>query len=63
MSAPSHHGGTAAGTVGGTLLMVAANIQSGDVIKTAVLAIVGAVVSFLVSLLLKRMTRRSRRPR
>ena len=47
MSTPSSHHGTAAGTVGGTLLTVFANIQSGDITKTIVLAAVGAVVSFV----------------
>jgi mannitol-specific phosphotransferase system IIBC component len=53
MSIPSSHHGTAAGTAGGTLLSIFVNIQSGDVTKTAILATVGAVVSFLVSLGLK----------
>lgn len=45
--------GTRAGTIGGTLLTVFYNIRSEDVVKTIVLAGVGAVVSFVVSLLLK----------
>jgi len=45
--------GTKAGTIGGTFLTVAANIQHGDVIKTIVLAAIGAIVSFSVSLLMK----------
>lgn len=45
--------GTKAGTVGGTLLTVFYNIRSEDIVKTIVLAGVGAVVSFLVSLFLK----------
>lgn len=49
--------GTKAGTVGGTLLTVFYNIRSEDVIKTIVLAGVGAVVSFVVSLLLKRIVK------
>jgi mannitol-specific phosphotransferase system IIBC component len=48
----SHHG-TVAGAVGGTLLSIFASIHSGDVTKTIILATVGAVVSFLVSLGLK----------
>ena len=44
---------TKAGTAGGTLLSIFANINSEDLIKTAVLAAVGAVVSFAVTLLLK----------
>lgn len=45
--------GTKAGTVGGTLLTFCYNIRSEDVAKTIVLAGIGAVVSFVVSLLLK----------
>lgn len=60
MSTPSSHHGTAAGTVGGTLLSIFANVQSGDITKTIILATVGAIVSFVVSLALKRLTRRKR---
>ncbi len=45
--------GTKAGTIGGTFISVAANIQNGDVLKTIVLAAIGAMVSFSVSLLMK----------
>ena len=45
--------GTILGTVSGTVLTVAVNIGSSDVLKTVVLAALGAVVSFSVSLLLK----------
>lgn len=44
---------TRAGTAGGTLLIIIANISSQDLLKTVVLAAVGAVVSFGVTLLLK----------
>ncbi|HSC36509.1 MAG TPA: hypothetical protein VLD19_01510 [Chitinophagaceae bacterium] len=46
-----------AGTAGGTLLSIFANIQSGDILKTAVLAAIGAVVSFGITLLLKSIIR------
>lgn len=51
----NHHiaGGTIAGTVSGTALTVIANIGSADILKTVILAALGAVVSFSVSLLLK----------
>ncbi|TWI85877.1 hypothetical protein IQ13_1046 [Lacibacter cauensis] len=49
---------TKAGTAGGTLLSIFANINSEDLIKTAVLAAVGAVVSFAVTLLLKLLAKR-----
>lgn len=49
---------TKAGTASGTLLSIFANINSEDLIKTAVLAAVGAVVSFAVTLLLKLLAKR-----
>jgi hypothetical protein len=60
MAIPSNHHGTAAGTLGGTLLSVFASIQSGDITKTIILATVGAVVSFLVSLGLKWIAKKLR---
>lgn len=53
--------GTIAGTVSGTALTVIANVGSDDVIKTVILAALGAVVSFAVSLLLKWLTRPRKR--
>jgi hypothetical protein len=44
---------TKAGTAGGTLLTVFGNISSQDILKTVVLAAVGAVVSFGVTVFLK----------
>lgn len=44
---------TAAGTFTGTALTVAVNIGTGDILKTAILAAVGAAVSFCVSYGLK----------
>lgn len=44
---------TKTGTAGGTLLTIFANITKEDIIKTAILAAVGAVVSFGITLLLK----------
>lgn len=46
--------GTKAGTVGGTLLSMCPTISSGDIYRTVVLAFVGAVVSFIASVILKR---------
>ena len=48
------------GTGGGTLLSVLAQLGMHDVLKTAVLAAIGAVVSFGVTLLLQRMVRGKR---
>ena len=44
---------TKAGTIGGTLLAIFANITNEDLLKTALLACVGAVVSFTVTIILK----------
>lgn len=44
---------TKVNTAGGVLLSVLPNLHSEDVLKTVVLAVVGAVVSFTVSLLLE----------
>ena len=44
------------GTSGGLALSVLPNLTSADVLKTIVLAFIGAVVSFGVTLLLKRFT-------
>ncbi len=49
---------TKAGTAGGTLLSIFANINNEDLAKTAVLAAIGAVVSFGVTLLLKLLVKR-----
>jgi len=46
------------GTGGGTLLSVLAQLGMHDIVKTAVLAAVGAVVSFAVSWMLQRWRRR-----
>jgi mannitol-specific phosphotransferase system IIBC component len=46
-----------AGTASGTLLSIMPTIASEDVLKTIVLAIVGAVVSFGVSVVLRRITK------
>ncbi|MFV8356834.1 hypothetical protein ACNQGB_11710 [Flavobacterium sp. XS1P32] len=45
------------GTASGTLLSVVPNILSEDILKTTILAVLGAIVSFAVSLLLKGFTK------
>lgn len=50
--------GTKAGTIGGTLLSVIVNVPTEDVMRTALLAAFGAVISFTVSLLLKMCVQR-----
>ena len=44
---------TRAGTASGTLLTIVGTISSQDIIKTIILAAIGAVVSFCVTVLLK----------
>ncbi len=55
------NGHVRAGTFGGALLSVFSNIFMDDLVRTAVLAAVGATVSFLVSMALKYLFRRSKR--
>ena len=45
------------GTTSGTLLSMVPNIFSEDILKTVILAVVGATVSFSVSLFLKWLTK------
>jgi uncharacterized membrane protein (UPF0136 family) len=45
------------GTVSGTFLSILPNILSEDITKTIILAVVGATASFMVSLLLKWLTK------
>jgi mannitol-specific phosphotransferase system IIBC component len=47
----------------GTVLVVLANITAGELLKTVILAAIGAVVSFVVSWLLKRSVVRYKRHR
>lgn len=49
---------TKAGTLGGTMLTILVNIKSEDLLKTAILAAVGAIVSFGITLILKLLIRR-----
>ncbi|MEO6723639.1 MAG: hypothetical protein ABIN67_24945 [Ferruginibacter sp.] len=48
---------TKAGTAGGTLLTIFANIHSEDVMKTVLLAAVGATVSFCATIFLKALVK------
>jgi mannitol-specific phosphotransferase system IIBC component len=48
---------TKVGTAAGTMLTILVNISSEDLLKTAVLAAVGAAVSFVVTLVLKALVR------
>jgi urea transporter len=54
---------TLTGTVGGTLFVVLIHISSGEILKTAVLAAIGAAVSFSVSWGLKFLVKQLKRKR
>jgi len=58
MDHPIFDNSTKAGTAGGTLLTIIVNINSADILKTGILAAVGAAVSFGVTLLLKFLIKR-----
>ena len=45
------------GTASGTLLSVSPVIFTQDIVKTIILAVIGATVSFIVSILLKKFTK------
>lgn len=46
------------GTIGGTLCSIWASFSLGDVFQTALMAVVGTTVSFVISKLLGRVRRR-----
>ena len=50
---PFQHPDTIAGMAGGTALVILLNINTAEIVHTAILASIGAGVSFGVSLLLK----------
>ena len=52
---------TKRGTAGGTLLTILGNITCDDIIKTAILAAVGAVVSFGVTVFCKLLAERMKK--
>ena len=54
MSGPMFTSSTMVGTAVGTIIIFIANIRSADMIKTVLLAGMGAVVSFFISLLLRK---------
>lgn len=58
---PSYDGNVFAGTFGGLLLTLYSNVIVADLLRTVLISAVGAVVSFVVSLLLKRLFRRYNR--
>jgi uncharacterized membrane protein len=50
--------GTRTGTIGGTVLVILTSITITDIVQTSILAAIGAAVSFVVTVLLKRLFRR-----
>jgi mannitol-specific phosphotransferase system IIBC component len=54
---------TRAGTAGGTFLAFIANLGKDDILKTIVLTMIGAVVSFVVSMVLQFMWSRIKKER
>jgi hypothetical protein len=52
---------TLVGTAGGTFLSIVPNLHSEDVLKTVLLAAVGAIVSFGISLVLKFIIKKHKR--
>ena len=55
----NHTNLTLRGTAGGTFLSVLPNLSSEDIFKTVILAAIGAIVSFLLSLVLKLFIKKS----
>jgi len=56
-----HSNSTVIGTAGGTFLSVLPNLHSEDVLKTIILATLGAIVSFTISLLLKLLIKKHKK--
>lgn len=52
---------TAVGTIGGTFLSILPNLHSEDVLKTIILATIGAIVSFILSLVLKNLIKKHKK--
>jgi hypothetical protein len=57
------HQNLSAGILGGTLLSSIENIGSQNVITTVILAILGATVSFIVSVMMKKLLKCARKKR
>jgi len=49
------------GTAGGTFLSVLPNLHSEDLLKTTILAALGAIVSFIISMLLKYLIKKHKK--
>ena len=57
MLGESYSNSTKAGTAGGFLTILFFNLPSNDILKTIALSMIGAVVSFAVSLLMRSITK------
>ena len=57
----ANNSSTLMGTAGGTFLSIVPNIYSDDIAKTIILATVGAIVSFTISLLLKSLQKKHKK--
>lgn len=60
MNQPSTYTGTGISTAFGTLLSIIPGLQLGDIVQSAVLAAIGASVSFVVTLAWKHVMRKKR---
>ena len=49
------------GTASGTLLSISPGIFTQDIVKTIILALIGATVSFMVTYFLKKITKRKKK--
>lgn len=61
MSDHATFNGTKAATAGGTLTILLANLSVTDLVQTAILAAIGATVSFITSILMKYLFKRWRK--
>ena len=61
MENPFQHHDTLAGTIGGTALVILLQINTAEITHTALLAAIGAGVSYAVSLMLKWVVKNLRR--
>jgi hypothetical protein len=57
----NHSNHTLMGTAGGTFLSVLPNLHSEDILKTIILAALGAIVSFVISMLLKYLIKKHKK--
>ncbi|WP_310559286.1 hypothetical protein [Flavobacterium sp.] len=56
-----HSNSTVIGIAGGTFLSVLPNLHSEDVLKTVILATLGAIVSFIISMTLKYLIKKHKK--